>query len=153
GLFCSGQGTQYPGMTRPLYGANPVYREHLDAAAAALDPHLPSDPFAAIFGDDPAGDHTSLAQPALFAVSYALGNTLLQSGLRPPFGIGHSVGELGAACLAGVLTIDDAARRVAVRGRLMGSLPAGGAMIAVDVGVEQAEAVIADEPECAIAAV
>ena len=53
GLLCSGQGTQYPGMTRPLYDANPVYREHLDAAAAALDPHLPSDLFAAIFGDDP----------------------------------------------------------------------------------------------------
>ena len=93
GLLCSGQGTQYPGMTRPLYDANPMYREHLDAAAAALDPHLPSDLFAAIFGDDPGPDYTSLAQPALFAVSYALGKTLLQSGIRPAFGIGHSVGE------------------------------------------------------------
>ena len=153
GLLCSGQGTQYPGMTRPLYDANPIYREHLDAAAAALDPHLPSDPFAAIFGDDPAPDYTSLAQPALFAVSYALGKTLLQSGLRPAFGIGHSVGEIAAACLAGVLSVDDAARLVAVRGRLMGSLPPGGAMIAVDLGVEQAEALIADEPGCVIAAV
>jgi acyl transferase domain-containing protein len=153
GLLCSGQGTQYPGMTRPLYDTNPMYREHLDAAAAALDPHLPSDPFAAIFGDDPARDHTSLAQPALFAVSYALGKTLLQSGLRPAFGIGHSVGELAAACLAGVLSVDDAARLVAVRGRLMGSLPPGGAMIAVDLGVEQAEVMIADEPGCVIAAV
>ena len=153
GLLCSGQGTQYQGMTRPLYDANPVYREHLDAAAAALDPHLPSDLLAAIFGDDPGLDHTSLAQPALFAVSYALGKTLLQSGIRPAFGIGHSVGELAAACLAGVLTVDDAARIAAVRGRLMGSLPPGGAMIAVDLGVEQAEALIADEPGCAIAAV
>ena len=153
GLLCSGQGTQYPGMTRPLYDANPVYREHLDAAAAALDPHLPSDLLAAIFGDDPGLDHTSLAQPALFAVSYALGKTLLQSGIRPVFGIGHSVGEVAAACLAGVLSVDDAARLVAVRGRLMGALPPGGAMIAVDLGVEQAEALIADEPGCAIAAV
>jgi acyl transferase domain-containing protein len=152
-LLCSGQGTQYPGMTRPLYDANPMYREHLDAAAAALDPHLPSDPFAAIFGDDPAPDYTSLAQPALFAVSYALGKTLLQSGLRPAFGIGHSVGELAAACLAGVLSLDDAARLVAVRGQLMGSLPPGGAMIAVDLDVEHAEALIADESGCAIAAV
>ena len=94
----------------------------------------------------PASDYTSLAQPALFAVSYALGKTLLQSGIRPAFGIGHSVGELAAACLAGVLSVDDAARLVAVRGRLMGSLPPGGAMIAVDLGVEQAEALIADEP-------
>jgi acyl transferase domain-containing protein len=153
GLLCSGQGTQYPGMTRPLYDANPIYREHLDAAAAALDPHLPSDPFAAIFGDDPASGYTSLAQPALFAVSYALGKTLLQSGFRPAFGIGHSVGEIAVACLAGVLSVDEAAGLVAVRGRLMGSLPPGGAMIAVDLGVEQAEALIADEPGCAIAAV
>ena len=153
GLLCSGQGTQYPGMTRPIYDANPIYREHLDAAAAALDPHLPSGLFAAIFGDGPDLDHTSVAQPALFAVSYALGKTLLQSGIRPAFGIGHSVGEIASACLAGVLSVDDAARLVAVRGRLMGSLPAGGAMIAVDLGVEQAEALIVDEPGCAIAAV
>ena len=140
-------------MTRPLYDANPVYREHLDAAAAALDPHLPSGLFAAVFGDDPDLHHTSLAQPALFAVSYALGKTLLQSGIRPVFGIGHSVGEVAAACLAGVLSVDDAARLIAVRGRLMGALPPGGAMIAVDFGVEQAEALVADEPGCAIAAV
>ncbi len=106
-----------------------------------------------IFGDDPELDHTSLAQPALFAVSYALGKTLLQSGIRPVFGIGHSIGEVAAACLAGVLSVDDAARLIAIRGRLMGSLPPGGAMIAVDLGVEQAEALVADEPGCAIAAV
>jgi acyl transferase domain-containing protein len=153
GLLCSGQGTQYPGMTRPLYDANPMYREHLDAAAVALDPHLPSDLLAVIFGDDPGLHNTSLAQPALFAVSYALGKTLLESGIRPAFGIGHSVGELSAACLAGVLSVDDAARVVAVRGRLTGSLPPGGAMIAVDLGVEQAEALVEDEPGCAIAAV
>lgn len=153
GLLCSGQGTQYPGMTRPLYDANPVYREHLDAAVAALDPHLPSSPFAAIFGDGPDLHHTSLAQPALFAVSYALGKTLLQSGIRPVFGVGHSVGEVAAACLAGVLSVDDAARLVAVRGQLMGALPPGGAMIAVDFCVEQAEVLVADEPGCAIAAV
>ena len=140
-------------MTRPFYDANPIYREHLDVAAAALRPHLPSDLFAAIFGDDPGLHHTSLAQPALFAASYALGKTLLQSGISPAFGIGHSVGEFAVACLAGVLSVDDAARLVAVRGRLMGSLPSGGAMIAVDLAIEQAEALVADEPGCAIAAV
>jgi acyl transferase domain-containing protein len=153
GLLCSGQGTQYPGMTRPLYDANPVYREHLNAVVAALDSQLPSSPFAAIFGDDPDLHHTSLAQPALFAVSYALGKTLLQSGIRPVFGIGHSIGEVAAACVAGVLSVDDAARLIVVRGRLMGALPPGGAMIAVDFGVEQAEALVADEPRCTIAAV
>jgi acyl transferase domain-containing protein len=153
GLLCSGQGTQYPGMTRPLYDANPRYREHLDAVTAALDQRLPSDLLAVIFSDEPGLHHTSLAQPALFAVSYALGKTLLQSGIRPAFGIGHGVGELAAACLAGVLSVDDAARLIAVRGRLIGSLPPGGAMIAVDLGVEQAAALVADEPGCAIAAV
>jgi acyl transferase domain-containing protein len=153
GLVCSGQGSQYPGMTRPLYDANPIYRENLDAATAALDPHLPSELLAVIFGDDPGLHHTSLAQPALFAVSYALGKTLLHSGIRPAFGIGHSIGEVAAACLAGVLPVEDAARLVAVRGRLMGSLPPCGAMIAIDFGVEQAEALVADEPDCAIAAV
>ena len=153
GLFCSGQGTQYPGMTRPLYETNPIYREHLNAAAAALEPHLPSDLLAAIFGDDAGLDSTNVVQSALFAVSYALGKTVLQCGIRPAFAIGHSVGELAAACLAGVLSVDDAALLVAVRGQLMGSLPPGGAMIAVDLDVEQAEALIADEPECTIAAV
>ena len=153
GLLCSAQGTQYPGMTRPLYDANPVYREHLDAAAAALDPHLPSSLLVAILGDDPGLHHTSLAQPALFAVSYALGKALLQSGIRPLFGIGHSVGEVAVACLAGVLSVDDAAELIAVRGRLMGALPPGGAMAAIDFGVEEAEALVADEPGCAIAAV
>ena len=153
GLLCSGQGTQYPGMTRPLYDANPRYQEHLDAVTAALDQHMSSDLRSVIFGNAPGLDHTSLAQPALFAVSYALGTTLLQSGIRPAFGIGHSVGELAVACLAGVLSLDDAARLIAIRGRLIGSLPPGGAMIVVDLGVEQAEALVADEPECAIAAV
>ena len=153
GLLCSGQGTQYSGMTRSLCDANPMYRDHLDVAAAALDPYLPSGLFAAVFGDDPDVHHTSLAQPALFAVSYALGKTLLQSGIRPVFGIGHSVGEVAAACLAGVLSVDDAARLVAVRGQLMGALPAGGAMLAIDLTAEQAAALVADKPGCVIAAV
>ncbi|QNI09027.1 type I polyketide synthase [Mycobacterium kubicae] len=153
GLLFSGQGAQYPGMTRRLYDAHPRYRENLDSAAAALDPHLGSDLLAAIFGHAPGLDHTSLAQPALFAVSYALGKTLLQSGIRVPFGIGHSVGEIAAACLAGVLTLHTAAKLIATRARLMGALPPGGAMIAVDLGVEQVKALVAEESGCGIAAV
>jgi acyl transferase domain-containing protein len=153
GLLFSGQGTQYAGMTRPLYNANRVYRRNLDTVAAALRPHLGADLLAAILGDDTGLDHTSLTQPALFAVSYALGKTLLQSGIRASFGIGHSVGEISVACLASVLTVDDAARLVVARGRLMGSLPPNGAMTAIDLSVAQAEELVADMPGCVIAAV
>jgi acyl transferase domain-containing protein len=153
GLLFSGQGTQYAGMTRPLYNANPVYRNAMDTVSAALRPHLGADLLAAIFGDDTGLDHTSLTQPALFAVSYALGKTLLQSGIRARFGIGHSLGEISAACLASVLTVEDAARLVVARGRLMGSLPPNGAMIAIDLSVAQAEEFVADVPGCVIAAV
>ena len=153
GLLFSGQGTQYAGMTRPLYNSNPVYRKNLDTVAAALRPHLGVDPLAMILGDDTGLDHTSLTQPALFAVSYALGKTLLQSGIRASFGIGHSIGEISAACLAGVLAVDDAARLVVARGRLMGSLPPNGAMIAIDLNVALVEELVADVPGCVIAAV
>ncbi len=153
GLLFSGQGTQYAGMTRPLYDANPIYRQNLKTVAAALRPHLGSDLLAAMFDGDSSLHHTSLAQPALFGVSYALGKTLLQSGIRANFAVGHSVGEIAAACLAGVLTLDAAAELVAARGRLMGSLPPGGAMIAVDLSIEQAQAQLADAPDCAIAAI
>jgi acyl transferase domain-containing protein len=153
GLLFSGQGTQYAGMTRPLYNANPVYRKALDTVSAAVRRHLGADLLAAILGDDTGLDHTSLTQPALFAVSYALGKTLLQSGIRATFGIGHSLGEISAACLASVLTVEDAARLVVARGRLMGSLPPNGAMIAIDLNVAQAEELVADVRGCVIAAV
>ena len=153
GLLFSGQGTQYPGMTRRLYDAHPMYRENLDSAAAALDPHLGSDLLATIFSGATRLDHTSLAQPALFAVSYALGKTLLQSGIQVTFGIGHSAGEITAACLAGVFTVDTAAKLITARGRLMGALPSGGAMLAVDLAVDEAQALVADVPGCVIAAV
>ena len=152
GILCSGQGAQYPRMTRPLYDTNARYREQLDIVASAFEPHLKVDLRDVIFGANHDLHQTVFSQPALFAVSYALGNVLLQSGVRPVFGIGHSVGEFAIACLAGVLSLDDAARTVAVRGGLMGSLPPGGAMAAIDLSLEQAEALVADTDECTIAA-
>ncbi|WP_246541064.1 type I polyketide synthase [Mycobacterium spongiae] len=153
GLLFTGQASHYPGMTRRLYATHAIYRKNLDTVAATVEQHLHSDPRAAIFGDDGRLEHTSVAQPALFAVSYALGKTLQESGIRPLFGIGHSLGEVTAACLAGALTVDTAAKVVVARGRLMGSLPRDGAMIAVDLTVEEAEALVAAEPRCSIAAV
>jgi acyl transferase domain-containing protein len=155
GLLCTGQGAQYPGMTRGLYRACAPYRHHLERAAAAVD-----DTFEAtaglvdllLSGDAVIGE-TRYAQPALFAVSYALGATLLELGVEPAFLIGHSVGEFAAAALAEVMTLEEAARLVVARGRLMHQLPAGGAMSAVDVPADLVADLVAAEPSCAVAAV
>ncbi|GLB91619.1 type I polyketide synthase [Mycobacterium kiyosense] len=153
GLLCSGQGAQFPGMTLPLYRSHAGYRNQLDAVCAVLDHHLCAPLLPAIFGEHGNLDDTGTAQPALFAVSYALGKSLLLSGISPVFGIGHSVGEIALACLAGVFSVADAARMVVTRGALMGSLPPGGAMIAVDLPAAQAQALADAEPDCAVAAV
>ena len=155
GLLCSGQGSQYPGMTRALYRSCPPYRAHLSRAAEAVDSTLaaPNGLLNLMFSNNPAIDHTRYAQPALFAVSYALGAALLELGVEPGFLIGHSVGEFAAAVLAEVLTLDDAARLVVCRGELIGQLPAGGAMSAVDAPADDVNAVVAAEPSCAVAAV
>ena len=142
-------------MTRALYRSCPPYRAHLSRAAEAVDSTLaaPNGLLNLMFSDSPAIDHTRYAQPALFAVSYALGAALLELGVEPGFLIGHSVGEFAAAVLAEVLTLDDAARLVVCRGELIGQLPAGGAMSAVDVAANDVNAVVAAEPSCAVAAV
>ena len=155
GLLCTGQGAQYPGMTRDLYRSCPPYRAHLTRAAAAVDPTLaaPGGLLELMFSDSAAIHHTRYAQPALFAVSYALGAALLELGVEPTFIAGHSVGEFAAAVLAEVLTLDEAARLVVSRGQLMQQLPAGGAMSAVDVPADDVAALVAAEPSCGIAAV
>ncbi|MET0454833.1 MAG: type I polyketide synthase, partial [Mycobacterium sp.] len=152
GLLFSGQGTQYQAMTKRLYDSNPAYRDELEATVATVQPHLEADLLTAVLGGDAAVNHTSLAQPALFAVSYALGRTLCRGGVRAAYGIGHSVGEIAAACTAGVLSLEDAAALVVARGRMMGSLATGGAMIAVDLDEEAAHRLVAGEPDCVIAA-
>jgi acyl transferase domain-containing protein len=154
GLLCTGQGAQYPGMTRVLYRSCPPYRAHLTRAAAAVDPTLaaPGGLLDLMFTDGPAIHHTRYAQPALFAVSYALGAALLELGVEPAFLTGHSVGEFAAAVLAEVLTLDEAARLVVSRGQLMQQLPADGAMSAVDVPADDVAALVAAEPSCGIAA-
>ena len=155
GLLCTGQGAQYPGMTRDLYEACPPYRAHLRRAAAAVDSALdePGGLLNIMFSDGHAIDDTQYAQPALFAVSYAIGAALLELGVKPAFLVGHSVGEFAAAVLAEVLTLDEAARLVVARGQLMQQLPAGGAMSAVDVPADDVAALVAAEPSCGIAAV
>ncbi|HEY6646740.1 MAG TPA: type I polyketide synthase [Mycobacterium sp.] len=155
GLLCTGQGAQYPGMTNALYRACPPYREHLTRAAAAVDTTFagPNGLLTSMFRDGDVIDTTEYAQPALFAVSYAIGAALLDLGVEPTFLIGHSVGEFAAAALAEVLTLDEAAGLVVARGAVMQQLPKGGAMSVVDVPAEQVANLVAEEPTCGIAAI
>jgi len=155
GLLCTGQGAQYPGMTQALYRACPPYREHLTRAAAAVDTTFagPEGLLTSMFRGGDLINTTEYAQPALFAVSYAIGAALLDIGVEPTFLIGHSAGEFAAAVLAEVLTLDEAAGLVVARAAVMQQLPRGGAMSAVDVPAEQVATLVAEEPNCAIAAV
>ncbi|PWI45003.1 non-ribosomal peptide synthetase/type I polyketide synthase [Streptomyces sp. ICBB 8177] len=128
-----GQGAQRAGMGRAAYEREPVFRAEADRVAALLrsltDGAVDVRPVLGLDGavcDDEATVHrTSVAQPALFVVEYALARLWESWGVRPVAMVGHSLGELVAACVAGVMSLEDALRLVAVRGRLMQSAPAG----------------------------
>jgi acyl transferase domain-containing protein/NADPH:quinone reductase-like Zn-dependent oxidoreductase len=130
----TGQGSQYGGMARGLYDASVVFRAALDRCAEILRPHLDQPLLDVLFAQDASAtllDRTVYTQPALFAVEYALTELWRSWGVTPIAAIGHSVGEYVAACVAGLFSLEDGLRLIALRGRLMQSLPAGGAMAAV----------------------
>ncbi len=126
-----GQGAQHVGMGSALYEHEPVFRQHLDAAAEVLRDDLGLDLRTVLFAtsDREAAAaqlaETWLTQPALFAVEYALARTWMALGIEPGALVGHSVGELVAASIAGVMQFEDAARLVALRGRLLFEQPRG----------------------------
>ena len=128
----SGQGSQHAGMAFGLYTDEPVFRRALDRCAGILQPHLGLDLREPLFAEsgEEALARTELAQPALFAVEHALVEMWASWGVRPQAMLGHSLGEYVAACVAGVMSLEDALALVAARGRLMGGLPAG-AMLGV----------------------
>ncbi len=146
-----GQGAQEPGMAAGLYRDEPVFRDELDRAAEAFRPHLSFDLREVLTAEGPGRTppraaelaRTEVAQPALFAVEHALARTWMAWGVRPRALLGHSLGEYVAGCLAGVLSLDDAAVLVAARGRLLQGLPPG-AMLAVPLPPEEVEPLLVD---------
>jgi len=151
-----GQGAQYVGMGSGLYQRLPAFAQAFDrcaeilAGGTGIDLHALVYPATETAAASLALKQTAVAQPALFAVEYALARTWMSWGITPAAMIGHSVGEFVAATLAGVMTLEDALLAVAERGRLMQALPAGG-MLAVRLGEEETAQFL--NPALALAAV
>ena len=138
-----GQGAQKAGMAASLYAGSAVARSVIDECLELMCPYLDTDLRALVLAESPTESmqrtiaQTKYAQPALFLVEYALARYAMALGLRPDALIGHSIGEFAAACIASVLSLEDAIRVVCMRGRLMQSMQAG-SMLSLSVGEKDA---------------
>jgi acyl transferase domain-containing protein/acyl carrier protein len=146
-----GQGIQYANMCLELYEQEPVFREHIDLCSELLKPYLQTDLRMVLYPGDSGNEvaarelnQTRITQPALFVIEYALAQLWLSCGVAPDAMIGHSIGEYVAACLAGVMTLEEALRLVSVRGRLM-QAAGDGAMLAVSLDATELSGMLSEE--------
>lgn len=151
-----GQGSQYPGMCRTLLG-EPVFRGALAACDAALRPHADVSVLDLLSRDDDAQrialERVEVVQPVLFAVAVALARLWQSCGVEPAAVIGHSQGEVAAAVVAGALSLEEGARVVCLRSRLLSRLDGDGSMLSVGLPLKEVEALLVGHEGLSVAVV
>lgn len=147
----TGQGAQYANMGLDLYKEEPLFREEIDNCSKILQREMSVDLRRLLYPPEDQMDganeklkQTSIAQPALFSIEWAVAKLWMSWGVHPQSLVGHSIGEYTAACLAGVFSLDDALKIVAARGRLMQDMPYG-AMLAVFLPEDQLKPLLNDD--------
>ncbi|MCC3422540.1 MAG: acyltransferase domain-containing protein [Microcoleus sp. PH2017_01_SCD_O_A] len=151
----SGQGSQYINMSLEVYQVEPTFREQIDLCSEILKPYLGIDLRHVLYPSAAEAEaatnqltQTAIAQPALFAIEYALAKLWMSWGVHPQAMIGHSIGEYVAACLAGVFSLEEGLSLVAARGKLMQQLPAG-SMLAVPLTEQQVKPLLGNKLDLA----